>query len=156
MRNYNLYSGIFLTLVSAGACAKAFRLGLGSGASPGPGFIPFAIAAILGLMSIYLCVRGVIQIIKGYREKEAFKGIGWGKAILVLLLLGGYAAFFNFLGFPCATFIFMMALLLAAARQRVRLSLSVSLVTTVFSYVLFVVLFDLPLPRGSLWYIFGE
>ncbi|HME44865.1 MAG TPA: tripartite tricarboxylate transporter TctB family protein [Syntrophorhabdales bacterium] len=156
MRNYNLFSGIFLLALSLGACVKAYRLGLGSGGSPGPGFIPFAIAALLGLMSLYLCLRGVIQIVKGYTEKKAFKEIGWGKALLVLILLAGYGVFFNFLGFPFATFVFMMSLLWMVGRQRLRLSLAVSLVTAACAYILFVVLFDLPLPRGSLWQLFGE
>ncbi|HUJ89037.1 MAG TPA: tripartite tricarboxylate transporter TctB family protein [Syntrophorhabdales bacterium] len=156
MRNYNLFSGMFLLALSIGVCVKAYRLGLGSGSSPGPGFIPFAIAALLGLMSIYLCLRGVIQIVKGYREKEAFKEVGWRKALLVLIVLAGYGAFFNFLGFPLATFVFMMSLLWMVGRQKLRLSLTVALLTAACAYILFVVLFDLPLPRGSFWYLFGE
>ena len=156
MRNYNLFSGLFLFALSAGACNKAYRLGLGSGASPGPGFIPFAIAALLGLMSLYLCFRGAVQIVKGYREKEAFKGIGWYRALFVLILLAGYGAFFNVLGFPFATFLFMMSLLWLVGAQKLRLSLFISLLTVACSYTLFVVLFDLPLPKGSLWYLFGE
>ncbi|HVN24080.1 MAG TPA: tripartite tricarboxylate transporter TctB family protein [Syntrophorhabdales bacterium] len=156
MRNYNLLSGVFLVIVSAVACTKAFRLGLGSGASPGPGFIPFAVAALLGLMSLYLCLRGATQALKGYREKEAFKQAGWGKALLVVIFLGAYGALFNFLGFPLATFMLMMSLLLFAGGQKLRLSLTVSILTVACSYVLFVTLFDLPLPRGSLWYFFGE
>jgi putative tricarboxylic transport membrane protein len=156
MRNYNLFSGLFLTALSIGACVKAYRLGLGSGSSPGPGFIPFAVAALLGLMSIYLCLRGVTQIIKGYKEKQAFRGIGWRKAMLVLTILAGYAAFFNFLGFPFATSIFMILLLWIAGRQTLRLSLTVSLLTVGSAYALFILLFELPLPKGSLWYLFGE
>jgi hypothetical protein len=156
MWNYNLFSGIFLTVLSGGACVRAYRLGLGSGANPGPGFIPFAIAALLGLMSIYLGLRGLIQVVKGYKEKKAFKEVGWGKALFVLILLSGYGAFFNFLGFPFATFVFMMALIWLVGQQKLRLSLTVSVLTVACSYVLFVVLFDLPLPRGSLWNLFGE
>jgi putative tricarboxylic transport membrane protein len=156
MRNYNLFSGLFLTALSIGASVKAYFLGLESASSPGPGLIPFAISALLGLMSIYLCLRGVIQVASGYEEKEAFKGVGWRKAMLILIILTGYAAFFNFLGFPFATFIFMMSLLWMVGRQTLRLSLTVSLLTVGCAYVLFIVLFDLPLPRGSLWYLFGE
>ncbi len=155
-KNYNLLSGAFLALLSIGACVKAYGLGLGSGSNPGPGLIPFAIAALLGLMSIYLCLRGVVQVARGYEEKAAFKGVGWRKALLVLIILAAYGAFLNFLGFPFATFIFMMSLLWIAGRQTLRLSLTVSILTVGCAYVLFIVLFDLPLPRGSLWYLFGE
>ena len=93
---------------------------------------------------------------EGYKEKKAFKGVGWRKAMLILIILAGYAAFFNFLGFPFATFIFMILLLWMVGRQTVRLSLTVSLLTVGCAYVLFIILFDLPLPRGSLWHLFGE
>jgi len=156
MRNYNLLSGAFLVIVSVVVCTKAFRLGLGNSASPGPGFIPFAIAALLGGMSLYLCLRGVTQMLNGYREKEAFKKTGWGKALLVVILLGAYGGFFNVLGFPSATLMLMMSLLLLPGGQNLRLSLAVSLLTVACSYVLFVILFGLPLPRGSLWYFLGE
>jgi putative tricarboxylic transport membrane protein len=156
MRNYNLFSGLFLTALSIGACVKAYRLGLGSGGSPGPGLIPFAVAALLGLMSIYLCLRGAVQVARGYKEKQAFRGIGWRKAMLVLIILAGYAAFFNFLGFPFATFVFMILLLWIVGRQTLRRSLTVSLLTVGSSYALFILLFELPLPKGSLWHLFGE
>jgi len=155
MRNYNLFSGAFLAVVSVGVCVRAYRLGLGTGGQPGPGLIPFATAALLGLMSLYLCVLGLIRVVKGYRETEAFKGADWRRAMLVLVILAGYGAFFNVLGFPLATFIFMMSLLWVAGRQNLRLSLTVSLLTVACAYILFVVLFDLPLPSGSLWFLFG-
>ena len=156
MRNYNLFSGLFLTTLSIGACVKAYRLGIGSGGSPGPGLIPFAIAALLTLMSLYLCLRGVVQVARGYKEKQAFREIGWRKAMLVLIILAGYGAFLNFLGFPFATFIFMILLLWIVGRQTLRLSLTASLLTVGCAYTLFILLFDLPLPKGSLWYLFGE
>ena len=156
MRNYNLFSGVFLAVLSTGACIKAYRLGLGTAGHPGPGLIPFGVSGLLGLMSIYLCLLGLIQVVKGYKEKEAFKGVEWRKAMLVLVILAGYGAFFNLLGFPLATFFFMVSLLWVVGRQKLRLSLTVSLLTVACAYVLFLLLLDLPLPRGSLWYLFGE
>ena len=155
MRNYNLFSGLFLAFLSIGTCAKAYRLGLGTGSHPGPGLIPFAIAFLLGLMSIHLCVRGAFQMVRGYKEKEAFKHVGWRKAMLALVILAGYGAFFNLLGFPLATFIFMISLLWIVGRQSLRLSFFVSLLTVACAYTLFVVLFELPFPKGSLWYLVG-
>jgi hypothetical protein len=155
MRNHNLFSGIFLFLLCIGACIKAYKLGLGISSSPGPGFIPFAIAATLGLMSIYLCLRGAVQLAKGYKEKEAFKGTGWGRAMLVLAVLACYGLFFNLLGFPFATFLFMMSLLWLIGRQKLHIALTVTCITVAGAYMLFVVIFELPLPKGSLWYLFG-
>jgi len=154
--NRNLLSGLFLTLVSIYACVKAHQLGMGSANSPGPGFIPFGIGALLGLMSIYLCVRGIIQLARGYKEKPAFKGVAWKKAMLVVVMLACYGAFFNFLGFLVSTFMLMLLLLWVVGRQKPALSLIVSVVTAGGAHLLFVVLFSLPLPRGVLSYFLGE
>ena len=75
--------------------------------------------------------------------------------MLVLVILAGYGAFFNLLGFPLATFIFMISLLWIVGRQSLRLSFVVSLLTVACAYTLFVVLFELPFPKGSLWYLVG-
>lgn len=156
MLNRNLLSGLFLALLSAGTCIKAYQLGMGSASSPGPGFIPFGIAALLGLMSIYLCLHGIVQMARRQQEKPAFKGMAWKKAMLVILILACYGVFFNLLGFLVSTFILMLLLLWVVGRQKPVLSLIVSLVTAVGAHLLFVVLFDLPLPRGVLSYFLGE
>jgi putative tricarboxylic transport membrane protein len=154
--NRNLLSGLFLSLASIYACVRAYHLGMGSASSPGPGFIPFGIAALLGLMSIYLCVRGIVEVARGHEERAVFKGVAWKKAMLVVVILGGYGAFFNLLGFLIATFLFMMLLLWVVGRQKLSLSLIVSVVTAGGAHLLFVVLFNLPLPMGVFLYLFGE
>lgn len=154
--NRNLLSGLFLTFVSIYACVKAYQLKMGSASSPGPGFIPFGIAALLGLMSVYLCVRGILEVARGYQEKAAFKGVAWKKAMLVVVILACYGASFNSVGFLVSTFVLMMLLLWVVGRQKPALSLIISVVTAGGAYLLFVVLFSLPLPRGVLSYFLGE
>ncbi|MEO0250483.1 MAG: tripartite tricarboxylate transporter TctB family protein, partial [candidate division WOR-3 bacterium] len=151
-----LLSGLFLILVSIGACVKAYQLGMGSVNSPGPGFIPFCIGALLGLMSIYLCAHGIVQVVGGYKERALFRGVAWKKSLLVAAMLGCYAAFFNLLGFLVSTFVLMLLLLWVVGRQRLLSSLIVSVLTAGGAHLLFVVLFGLPLPRGVLSYVLGE
>ncbi len=155
MMNHNLISGIILTLISGAACFMAYRLGLGAGTNPGPGFLAFGIAFLLGLMSLYLCVRGIVQMSRSYREKAVFQGRMWQRSALILAGLTAYAFFLNIIGFPASTF-FVMMLMLLIARQRLRKALIVSLVTVISAHMLFSVLFGLPLPQGTLWRFFGE
>ena len=68
MKNHVAISGLFLTLLSAATCIMVYRLRLGSGGNPGSGFLTFGIAFLLSLMSVYLCLRGVVQIIRGYPQ----------------------------------------------------------------------------------------
>lgn len=150
MKNYDFLSGLFLMVLSGVICTVSYRLGLGETHKPGPGFIPFGISGLLGLMSLYLCIKGLFQVIKGYKENEAFKELAWGKAMLVLGVLLGYGIVFNFIGFSISTFLLMLLLVGVVGRQKWRLTLAVSLLTVIFSYLIFVILLDLPFPRGPL------
>jgi len=146
----DLFSGLFLLLLSVGTCVKAVRLDLGNPETPGPGFIPFGIAGILGLMSIYLCLRGALQP-SGPSARGSANREGWKKAVLVLVLLTAYGAFFQPLGFLVSTFLLLLLLFWIVGRQRLPRSLTYSVLTVLCAHVLFVVLFQLPLPGGSLW-----
>ncbi len=156
MRNRDVLSGLFLGLLSIGTCIMAYRLGLGTGSSPGPGFAAFGIGFLLGLMSIYLCLKGVFQAIWDHGKMEAVKELPWKKPVLILVILVGYGVFFNFLGFSISTFLLMMLLVWGVGRQRLWLALTVSFLTVASAYILFVVALGVPLPAGSLWYLFGE
>ena len=76
--------------------------------------------------------------------------------MIVLVILVGYGIFFSFLGFAISTFLLMSLLVGVVGRQRLRLTLSVCLITVVSAYLLFVVALGVPVPSGSFWYLFGE
>jgi putative tricarboxylic transport membrane protein len=156
MTNRDVLSGIFLLLLSIATCTMAYRLGLGSGNNPGPGFAAFGIAFLLGLMSASLCLKGSFRAIKNHGKSEAFKKSPWKEPTLILVLLSAYGIFLNALGFSVSTFLLMTLLVWGAGRQRLRLALTVSILTVVSAYLLFVVALGLPLPAGSLWYPFRE
>ena len=148
MKIYDFYSGIFLMIISVGTCILSYRLGLGDIHNPGAGLIPFGTAAILGLMSIGLCLRGLFEIIKGRQEWEVFKGVEYSRVILVLFSLLGYGIAFNFLGFRICTFLLMILLLGAVGRLKWWLTLGISLFTTWCAYLIFVVWLGCPFPVG--------
>jgi hypothetical protein len=152
----DVLSGLFLGLLSIGTCIMAYRLGLGSGSNPGPGFAAFGIAFLLGLMSIYLCLKGVFQAIRDHGRTEAVKGLTWKKPLVILVILAAYGVFFNFLGFSISTFLLIMLLVWIMGRQKLWLALTVGFLTVASAYAFFVVLLGLPLPMGLLWYLFGE
>jgi hypothetical protein len=156
MGTRNLISGIFLVIISILTCVMAYRLGLGTGSDPGAGFAAFGIASLLGLMSLYLLLKGLLQTFRKRGKDEAVPAILWKKPVLILAVLAAYGAFFNFLGFPLSTFLLMMLLVWVFGRRKMTMALFVSIVTTASSYALFVTALGLPLPLGALWYLFGE
>ncbi len=152
----DLTSGLFLVIISVVTCVMAYRLGLGSGSNPGAGFAAFGIAGLLGLMSMYLVVKGLVRTVGKGHKGEAVPAILWRKPVLILVVLAAYGVFFDSLGFPLSTFMLMMLLIWAFGRRKLTLALFVSIITAASSYALFVVALGLPLPLGALWYLFGE
>ena len=156
MEKRDLISGIFLILLSLCVCVMAYRLGLGTGSEPGAGFAAFGIAALLGLLSVWMFVNAFIRSLRqGSRKKVDAQKIIWKKPLLILVILAAYGAFFNFLGFPLTTFLLMVLLVWIFGRRRLSVALIVSILTVALSYTLFVVALGLPLPMGSAWYLFG-
>ncbi len=152
----DLTSGLFLVVISIVTCIMAYRLGLGSGSNPGAGFAAFGIAGLLGLMSLYLVVKGLVQMVRKRDKEEALPAILWKKPVLILVVLATYGVFFDSLGFPLSTFMLMMLLIWAFGRRKLTLALFVSIITATSSYALFVTALGLPLPLGVLWHLFGE
>ncbi len=156
MGTRDIASGLFLIIISVATGIMAYRLGLGSGSDPGAGFAAFGIAALLGLMSLYLFARGIVQRVRTGASGGIAPAILWRKPILMLIVLAAYGVFFDFLGFPLSTFLLMMLLVWVFGRRKVSVALVVSILTTASSYALFVIAFGLPLPMGALLRLLGE
>lgn len=156
MGTRDLISGLFLIFVSLCTCIMAYRLGLGTGSNPGAGFAAFGIAFLLGILSMYLFFKALMQSFREGKEAEVAAGITWKKPMLILVILAAYGVFFDFLGFPLATFLLIMSLVWVFGRQRFPMALSVSILAVASSYSLFVMALGLPLPMGSLWSLVGR
>jgi len=148
MRRYDFLSGLFLLLLSAGTCIMAYRLGLGDVHNPGPGLIPFGVAALLFLMSMGLSLKSVLKIRNRYQERGVFQGIDWRRVVLVLCVLLGFGIAFDFLGFPICTFLLMILLLGGVGHQKWWFTLVISFLTVFCSYLIFVVWLECPFPKG--------
>lgn len=135
-------------ILSLGICMMAFRLGLGDIHNPGPGLIPLGTASLLGLMSIGLSIRSLFEATKASQEEEVFKGVRWGRVILVIFALLGYGISFNFLGFRICTFLLMILLLGVVTRRKWWLTLTISFFIVLCAYLIFDVLLGCPFPKG--------
>lgn len=148
MKHDDLFSGLFLLILSAGVCLMAYRLGLGSISIPQAGLIPFLTAALLGLMSLGLCLKNFFKVPQGHHERQVFRGIMWARVGTVLLGLLGYGLAFNSLGFHICTFILMMLLLNMVNRRKWWRSVTISFLTVFFTYLIFELWLDCQFPRG--------
>jgi putative tricarboxylic transport membrane protein len=150
LKIYDVYSALFLTILSTGTCILAYRLRLGSIYNPGAGLIPFGVATLLGLMSIGLLLRGLFRSTDGSQREGVFKGVQWRGVVLTLCGLLGYGVAFPILGFRLSTFFLVLLLTGGVGRQKWWLAVTVSLFTVVCAYLIFVVWLGCPFPAGLL------
>jgi len=131
-----------------GTCILAYGLRLGSIRNPGAGLMPFGVAALLGLMSIGLLLRGLFRSTVGSQSEGVFKEVEWRRVVLTLCGLLGYGAAFHILGFRLSTFLLMLLLIGGVGRQKWWAAFTVSLFTVICAYLIFVVWLGCPFPAG--------
>jgi putative tricarboxylic transport membrane protein len=147
----DLLAGFFWLAISVFVVIQSVKSDLGSLHSPGPGFLPFWSAVILGTLSIILVVTTSLR--KKWEGKlvDLWKGLDWVRVIWVLLSLFLYPVLLPITGYLITTFILIAFLLFIGVRSKLWIDVASALAITVISYVIFYALLDVKLPKG----IFG-
>ncbi len=153
MRKADQISGIFWFLFSGFICVESYRMGLGSLHQPGPGFIFFWTAFVMGILSIAVFVPAWTKKKAGEPEGPIFGKENVLKIILVLLSLFLYAFFMETLGFIPMTLLLFIFLLGIIEKKRWGLTIFVSVAVTVISYLVFEIWLKSQLPRGFLGFL---
>jgi putative tricarboxylic transport membrane protein len=114
-------------------CWSSIQLDLGSLTEPGPGFMPFAIGAVLFILSIaniYTTIpssKEILPISRGNIYKVTF-------TVLALYL---YAFLLPLIGFIPDTLILMIFLLIVIQNVKWSIALLVSVLSVIVCYILF-------------------
>jgi putative tricarboxylic transport membrane protein len=116
--------------------------------NPGPGFLPFYTAILLGLLAL-------ISLLQTLKESEGsaseiWGGIQFGKLAILLGTLFLYVFLLDRLGFLLGTFLLLLVLFRIVEPYSWKIVLFSSLLTTAATYFFFVILLESRLPRG-LW-----
>jgi putative tricarboxylic transport membrane protein len=138
----------FWVAVGLLACYGASRLGIGSVAEPGAGFIFFWSGLVLMILSLIVLADSVRSSEDTVRE---IPKINWPKITLVLFSLLLYAFFLERLGFVLTTFVLMSFLLGCIEGTGWFRSLGVASAAALTSYAMFELWLKIRLPKG----IFG-
>ena len=128
------------------ALYESAKLPFGTVHSPGQGFFPFGISAVLFLLGLCLLFQALTSHPSTGREGSA--RIAKVAALLVVLAL--YTFLLEPLGYPLCTFLLVLFMLRATEPQRWTVALSMAALTAVGSYVVFAIWLSVPLPRGPL------
>ncbi len=153
MKKLDLYSSLFWFILCIPVSLHSMTLGLGTLRRPGPGFLFFWCAVIMGLLSAGVFVSAAIPR-KGSRvesEEKAFRNVKWKNVIYVLFSITLYGIIFERIGYVLSTFFLISFLLYAIGAKRWYLVLLIACASSVLSYVLFALWLDVRLPRGVLW-----
>ena len=132
-------------------CAESVSLGLGSFMEPGPGFMPFAMAALMIVLAIALFFESSFEAKKALTKKiSLWSDVYWKRVIYVAVLMLAYALLLTKLGFLIDTFLLMVFLLKSGDPIKWPTAIFVGALTAGFSYVLFGIWLKVPFPAGLL------
>ncbi len=150
MINSDKVSGFFWLAISIFVCIEAARVGIGSFRSQGPGFLPFWSGVMLSTFSIILVVTSTLKKMEKREIKNLWKGMSWGKVILVSILLLSYAFLLPILGYLIATFALIILLFGIVGKTKVWIKAVAGIITVLATYIVFYVWLEVQLPNGIL------
>ena len=127
---------------------ESWSLKVGGLHNPGPGFLPFYTAILLGLLAL-------ISLLQTLKESEGsaseiWGGIQFGKLAILLGTLFLYVFLLDRLGFLLGTFLLLLVLFRIVEPYGWKTILLSSLLTIGGMYLFFVILLESRLPRGFL------
>lgn len=148
MKRTYVVVNIFWLVLSTAVCVESWSLKVGGLHNPGPGFLPFYTAILLG----FLALISLLQTLKESEgsASEIWGGIQFGKLAILLGALFLYVFLLDRLGFLLGTFLLLLVLFRIVEPYGWKTILLSSLLTVAGTYLFFVILLESRLPRGFL------
>ncbi len=139
-------SGMFFFLLGLAVCYFSWKIGLGSPAKPGPGFMPFLAGLLLAALSFVL----VIQVLLSRTAPTWETKILWKNILAVLAAMVAYGLLLDKIGFVLITFAFVVILMKVIEPQSWLRAVLGGAISSLASYLLFETLLKSQLPRSFL------
>jgi putative tricarboxylic transport membrane protein len=147
MKTLDQTSSLFWLLVSVSVFIESLRLGIGTLHNPGRGFLTFGASGILGILSLILFFQASLR--KGeVKAAPFFAGPLWKRILLVLIVLILYSRLMPVLGYLISTFLLMTTLFLILERKKIVFVFVSSILTTIFTYLVFSKWLNCQFPDG--------
>jgi putative tricarboxylic transport membrane protein len=128
---------------------ESLRLGLGNVHAPGPGFLPFGVAVLVGIFT-------VVELLKKSPEPDSAaetKPVQWSglrKMLYVLIFIFAFPFLLDKIGFFLCTLLFSGACLRVVGGKSWVVTFGLAIVITIFTYLVFVSWLQLIFPE-ALW-----
>jgi len=150
MKNRDLVSSIIWMALGGLFVAAALQQGLMRRGVPGPGFLPFFSGLALIVVSFFVLIPALV-LRKKAQSSDFFPERGsCRKFLLALVALFAFGSAMEYLGYLLTTFLFMFFIARLVEPKGWRTITLLALLTAVLSYILFVVLLEVQLPKGWL------
>jgi len=149
MKRKNYLSGFFFLVLAIALLFQTRGLTIWSDTGPSEGFFPLVLSLLLGSLSLLMMI---LTFFKSQQAPESLKIFG-AKKTKFLLYLGSFVLFgltFSKLGFSLTLAVFMVFIMKIAERQSWKMTLSVMIISVMFSFIVFEIIFAIPLPEGIL------
>lgn len=152
----DLVSGCCFLALGMFVASQAVGFKIWGGIGPKEGFFPFIVGLLIVASSLVVIGKAVLPALR-YRPKGEEQGAeeekspgSLSKVISYSALLICYAGLLRPVGFLITTPIFLLLLLGLVERQRWKITIAMTIILTAASYILFVYLLMVPLPKGLL------
>ncbi len=150
MKNRDLVSSIIWMALGGLFVAGSLQQGLMRRGVPGPGFLPFFSGLALIFVSLFVLIPALVQREKA--ESSAFfpEQGSFRKFLFALIALFAFGMAMEYAGYLLTTFLFMFLMARLVEPKGWGTLTLLALLTAVLSYLLFVVLLEVQLPKGWL------
>jgi putative tricarboxylic transport membrane protein len=153
MKKPYIIAHAFWIVFASAAAAESWRLGFGSFVRPGPGFMPFLAALILGALAVAAFIQAILDK-SGPEAGGVFDTRDLLRVLGVIVVLAAYALSWDVVGFLTSTLLLLFFLFRCVEPLRWRMVLIASVLTLTLTYILFSTLLGARLPPGRIWTYF--
>ncbi|HEX2965855.1 MAG TPA: tripartite tricarboxylate transporter TctB family protein [Syntrophorhabdaceae bacterium] len=154
MSRADRYSASFWLLLSVFVSYQSYKLGMGSLRQPGPGFVSFWTAVVVGLLSLAVMVLSFAEKAgDGKNEGRIFTKAGLRKVIFVVIALFLYVLLLESVGFLIMTLLLLVFLLKIIEKKSWLFTLLAGVTITIMAYLIFETALESHLPKGFLEYM---
>ena len=150
-RKKDISSSLFFLVLGLSLALQSLRLSVWGRSGPEAGFFPFVIAVIIIGLSLFISGQSVLSQAQEREEisekkedhsKNIFRVSSYG----ILMLL--YGVSIVRVGFLITSILFLFLILKYVERQNWKITILLGSVSMLTSYLLFVYLLKVPLPKG--------
>lgn len=150
MKRAEQATSLFWVALAVAVCFGATGFEIGTLSEPGPGFLPFWTAALMGVLAIAHLVIVTTATSPRSRKTLGKSQTRHGRAIIVAVAILAYAFLLPHLGYLVATFLGMTVLFSIYGGKRWWQILALSICVVLVTYVVFHILLKVQFPIGIL------